>query len=90
MLSISNFSHSPDRAFVSVALNPKNIPIQFKIDTCSEVKLVNIISCKVLDKIKVQTPLEAPFCKVNSYSGEGNSYSDDAVKVIGKVSVSAA
>ena len=56
---VSTFSHSPDRAFVSLALGPKKIPVQFKIDTGSE---VNIISCKVLDKLNVQTPLEAPDC----------------------------
>ena len=77
---VSTFSHSPDCAFVSLALGPKKILVQFKIDTGSE---VNIISCKVLDKLNVQAPLEAPDCKLTSYSG-------DAVKVVGQISVSCA
>ena len=75
---VSTFSYSPDRAFVFLALGPKKIPVQFKIDAGSE---VNIISCKVLDKLNVQTPLEAPECKLTSYSG-------DAVKVVGQITVS--
>ncbi|XP_060593701.1 uncharacterized protein LOC132748167 [Ruditapes philippinarum] len=68
--TVSTSLHSPDCVKTEICLGPNKCPISFKIDTGSA---ANILPKQQFQKLNLSTPLEAPDCKLTSYTGEALS-----------------
>ena len=59
--------HNSNQAFVSLSLGPKLVPIQFKLDTGSQ---VNVLPERVFHQLKHKLPLEKPERHLSAYTGD--------------------
>ena len=55
-----------DQVFAKLYIGPKSVPIDFKIDTCSQ---ANILPEKVYDKLGLLGVLQIPKRKLSAYNG---------------------
>ena len=75
---VSACSHtSHDRVFTEVQIGPNKQPIKFKVDTGS---VANVLPVQKYKQLGLSSPLEAPDCKLTSYTG-------DALPVLGTVTL---
>jgi hypothetical protein len=59
--------HSQDCVKTEICLGPNNFLMSFKIDTASA---ANVLPTQEFQKLNLISPMEAPGCKLNSYTGE--------------------
>ena len=70
-------NNNGNQAFVSHALGPKRTPIEFKLDTESQ---VNVIPERIFGQLEYSAPLEKPDRHLSAYT-------DDKLDVIGQCKI---